>query len=113
MVYTIDIHDIMRCLHRPVHSDQLSLESNIHNVHVDIDSVLIVSIRRPTFLIALLLGRARLLGVVHLELGLVSLLLGSNASFSHLLLSSAPVIQTADEASIVLVALPPVVHLGL
>lgn len=114
LIYTINIHDIMRCLNWSVYAYQLTLESNIHDVHVDVYSILVVAIWRPTFLITFLLGRTGVfLGVVHLELGLVSLLGSSDPTFLHLLLRSTPVIQTANEASIMLMAFSPVGHLGL
>lgn len=104
----------MRCLDRAIYSDQLTLKSNIHNVHVDIYGVLIVAIGRSSFLISFLLGGTGvLLGVIHLELCLIPLLGASDPTFLHLLLSSATIIQTSNEASVVLMTFPPVIHLGL
>ena len=55
LIYTINIHDIMRCLNGSVHTNKLTLKSNIHDVHVDVYSILIVAIWRPSFLVTFLL----------------------------------------------------------
>jgi len=93
----------------------LTLEPYIHDVHVDIYGILIVAIWGPTFLFTFLLARAAsiFLGVVHLELCLIPLLRSTDPTFFHLLLRSAPVIQSTDEAPVLLMTLPPVVHLCL
>jgi len=107
----------MRCLDRSIYSDQLTLKSYIHNVHVDIYSILIVAIWCPTFLFTTFLLSSTtidiFLGVVHLELCLISLLGTSESTFFNLLLRSAPVIQTANEASVMLLITFSVVHLSL
>jgi hypothetical protein len=66
-------------------------------------------------LFTFLLARAAsiFLGVVHLELCLIPLLRSTDPTFFHLLLRSAPVIQSTDEAPVLLMTLPPVVHLRL
>ena len=115
LIYTINVHDIMRRLDRSIYSDELTLEPYIHDVHVDIYGILVVAIWGPTFLFAFLLAGAAsiFLGVVHLELCLIPLLGSTDSTFFHLLLRSAPVIQSTDEASVLLMTLPPVVHLRL